>query len=184
MNCLNPTKNWLRIILQWSLGTGCHNLWEELSDSYGLIEERSRIIQRHDKHVEKVILVLLPQSPLLWNYSLLQFNCSQSCAWFGKKLGKIVKKCKGNFSNELKFNTDFSVHTRCCFARFINFIIYSYGYVMTSFLLNCRRQAQGNKLCRYYICENIHDLIGPRKEYRNWEKEVSKKTLSMCEQVL
>ena len=82
-----------------------------------------------------------------------------------EKLGKIVKKRKGNFSNELKFNTDFSVHTRCCFARFINFIIYSYGYVMTSFLLNCRRQAQGNNLCGYYGCENIHAMRGPWEAY-------------------
>jgi hypothetical protein len=36
---------------------------------------------------------------------------------------------------------------------------------MTSFFLKCLRQAQGNNLCAYYICEKIHNFIGPYKIY-------------------
>jgi hypothetical protein len=56
--------------------------------------------------------------------------------------------------------------------RFICFIIYSYGYLITSFLLKCLRQAHGNNLYAYYICENIHGLVGPQKTYTAWEMEV------------
>jgi hypothetical protein len=46
---------------------------------------------------------------------------------------------------------------------------------MTSFVLKCLRQAQGNNLCAYYICKNIHTLVGPYKTYTSWEVEVSNK---------
>jgi hypothetical protein len=46
---------------------------------------------------------------------------------------------------------------------------------MTPFLLKCLRQAQGNNLWAYYICQNIHTLVGPYKTYTSWEAEVSNK---------
>jgi hypothetical protein len=46
---------------------------------------------------------------------------------------------------------------------------------MTSFLLKCLRQAQGNNLCAYYVCEFIHSLVGPYKSYTSWQEEVSNK---------
>jgi hypothetical protein len=91
-----------------------------------------------------------------------------------KKL--IQKHPCNNFSAELKLKTDFSMRTGCCFARFIYFIIYSYGYLMTSFLLKCMRQAHSDNLCAYYVYENLHGLAGPSKSYPAWELEVSKKT--------
>ena len=50
---------------------------------------------------------------------------------------------------------------------------------MTSFILKCRRQAQGNNLCGYYGCENIHAMRGPWEAYADWELEVSK-NLCQC----
>jgi hypothetical protein len=46
---------------------------------------------------------------------------------------------------------------------------------MTYFVLKCLRQAQGNNLCAYYVCENIHGLVGPYKTYTSWRVEVSNK---------
>jgi hypothetical protein len=88
---------------------------------------------------------------------------------------KLSEKEPHNFTGELRLKTDFPVCTGCCFACFICFIIYSYGYMMTSFVLKCSRQAQCNNLCTYYICENIHNLVGPYKTYTSWEAEVSNK---------
>jgi hypothetical protein len=46
---------------------------------------------------------------------------------------------------------------------------------MTSFVLKYLTQAQGNNLCAYYVCENIHTLVDPYKTYTSWEAEVSNK---------
>ena len=50
---------------------------------------------------------------------------------------------------------------------------------MSSFLLKCMRLAQSNNLYGYYVCENIHGLVGPLKTFTTWEKEASKK-LCQC----
>ena len=42
------------------MGTSCHISWQELSNCHDLIAERSRPIQRHDRHVEKVIIPVIP----------------------------------------------------------------------------------------------------------------------------
>jgi hypothetical protein len=56
---------------------------------------------------------------------------------------------------------------------------------MTSFILKCLRQTQGNNLCAYYVCENIHTLVGPYKTYTSWEAEVSnKQDFAMFQQIL
>jgi hypothetical protein len=47
--------------------------------------------------------------------------------------------------------------------------------LMTSFVLKFLRQVQGNNLYAYYVCENIHTLVGPYKTYTSWEAEVSNK---------
>ena len=51
--------NWILLtvheILQRSLDTSCHISGLELSSCYGLFAERSRPIQRHERHVEQVI---------------------------------------------------------------------------------------------------------------------------------
>jgi hypothetical protein len=88
---------------------------------------------------------------------------------------KLSEKKSGNFIGELRFKMYFPVRTRCCFAYFICFIIYSYGYLMTSFVLKCLRQAQGNNLCAYYVCENIHNFVGSYMTYTSWKVEVSNK---------
>ena len=36
------------------------------------------------------------------------------------------------------------------------------------------RQKSGTVLCAYYVCENIHGLVGPPKGWTDWEEEVSK----------
>jgi hypothetical protein len=82
---------------------------------------------------------------------------------------KLSEKEPRNFTSKLRLKTDFLVRTRYCFARFTCFIAYSYGYVMTSFVLKCLRQAQGNNLCAYYVCENIHTLVGPYNTYTSWK---------------
>ena len=52
------------------------------------------------------------------------------------------------------------------------------------------RQKQGTNLCAYYICENIHGLVGPPREnihglvgppraLADWEEEVSKKLINV-----
>ena len=38
------------------------------------------------------------------------------------------------------------------------------------------RQKQGTNLYAYYVCENIHGLVGPYKNMADWEAEVSIKT--------
>ena len=51
--------NWILLtvheILQRSLNTSCHISGLELSNCYGLFAERSRPIQRHERHIEQVI---------------------------------------------------------------------------------------------------------------------------------
>ena len=51
--------NWMLLtvheILQRSLDTSCHISGLKLSSCYGLLAERSRPIQSHERHVEKVI---------------------------------------------------------------------------------------------------------------------------------
>ena len=49
---------------------------------------------------------------------------------------------------------------------------------MTSFLLKCLSQAQGNNLFAYYayyVMENIHGLVGLHKRYTTWQMDVCKK---------
>ena len=41
------------------------------------------------------------------------------------------------------------------------------------------RQAQGNNLCAYYVCENMHNAIGPRKSLAEWQREVSRKLVNI-----
>ena len=41
------------------------------------------------------------------------------------------------------------------------------------------RQKQGTNLCANYVCENIHGLVGPRKDMVDWEAEVSKKLVNV-----
>ena len=41
------------------------------------------------------------------------------------------------------------------------------------------RQKQGTNLCAYYVCENIHGLIGPQKDMADWEAEVRKKLVNV-----
>ena len=43
----------------------------------------------------------------------------------------------------------------------------------------CMRQAQGTNLCVYYVCENIHSLVDPQKDYADWEIEVNKKFVNV-----
>ncbi|RLN04317.1 putative polyprotein [Panicum miliaceum] len=45
---------------------------------------------------------------------------------------------------------------------------------MISFVLKCLRQTQGNNLCPYYVCEFLHNYVGPYKIYIVWEAEVSR----------
>jgi len=41
------------------------------------------------------------------------------------------------------------------------------------------RQAQGNNLCAYYVCENMHNQVGPRKSLAEWQQEVSRKLVNI-----
>ena len=42
------------------------------------------------------------------------------------------------------------------------------------------RQKQDTVLCAYYVCENIHGLVGgPPKGWTDWEEEVSKKLVNI-----
>ena len=41
------------------------------------------------------------------------------------------------------------------------------------------RQKPGTNLCAYYVCENIHAMIGPQKAMVDWEDEVSKKLVNV-----
>ena len=41
------------------------------------------------------------------------------------------------------------------------------------------RQAQGNNLCAYYVCEFIHNAVGPRKSTAEWQREVSRKVVNI-----
>ena len=59
------------------------------------------------------------------------------------------------------------------------FIIYSCKYLIISSLLKCMRQEQGTNLYAYYVCENIHGLVGPPRAWTNWEEEVSKKLVNI-----
>jgi hypothetical protein len=59
---------------------------------------------------------------------------------------KLSEKEPRNFTGKLRLKKNFPVHTGCCFACFIYFIIYSYGYMMTYFISNT-----------YYIFMWIHD---------------------------
>jgi hypothetical protein len=55
---------------------------------------------------------------------------------------------------------------------------------MTSFILKCLRQAQGNNLCACYVCENIHTFVGPYKTYTSSEAEVSNKQYFTMSQLI
>ena len=57
--------------------------------------------------------------------------------------------------------------------------IYSFRYLIFYFLLKCMRQAQGNNLCAYYVCENMHNRVGPRKSLAEWQQEVSRKLVNI-----
>ena len=39
------------------------------------------------------------------------------------------------------------------------------------------RKKPGTVLYAYYVCENIHDLVGPAKGWTDWEEEVIKNLL-------
>ena len=41
------------------------------------------------------------------------------------------------------------------------------------------RQAQGNNLCAYYVCENMHKLVAPRKSLAEWQQKVSRKLVNV-----
>ena len=41
------------------------------------------------------------------------------------------------------------------------------------------RQAQGNNLCVYYVCESMHKQVGPRKSLAEWQQEVSRKLVNV-----
>ena len=41
------------------------------------------------------------------------------------------------------------------------------------------RRAQGNNLCAYYVCENMHKLVAPRKSLAEWQQEVSRKLVNV-----
>jgi hypothetical protein len=41
------------------------------------------------------------------------------------------------------------------------------------------RQAQGNNLCAYYVCEFMHNTVGPRKNIVEWQREVSRKVVNI-----
>jgi hypothetical protein len=58
---------------------------------YGLIEERSRRLQKHDQHVEKVIPNIPPQSTLFCNHMINIFIHSRSCVGFGKSYMKNIQ---------------------------------------------------------------------------------------------
>ena len=51
--------------------------------------------------------------------------------------------------------------------------------MIISFLLKCMRRKQDINLCAYYVCENIHGLVGPQKALSDWEAEVSKKLVNV-----
>ena len=91
---------------------------------------------------------------------------------------QVAKSHQGKFNKELNIKTYFA-HLDNSFACFISFIIYSYKYLIISFLLKCMRQKQGTNLCTYYVCENIHGLVGPLKGWIDWEEEVSKKLVNI-----
>jgi hypothetical protein len=139
-NAFLTAKKWLHVILQKSSNTSCHNFWLELSNSYVLIEKKIWTIPRHDSHVEKVITVIPPPSPLLRNHAINIFIRFRSCAGFENRLSGIywMLLCK--------------------------FYLFYYIFIWISddfFLLKCWREAQGNNLCAYYFCKNIHGLIDP-----------------------
>ena len=46
------------------------------------------------------------------------------------------------------------------------------------------RQKQGTVLCAYYVCENIHGLVGPTRAWTDWEEEVSKKLVNILTRIL
>ena len=46
------------------------------------------------------------------------------------------------------------------------------------------RQAQGNNLCAYYVCENMHNQVGPRKSLAEWQHEVSKKLVNVSTRIV
>ena len=42
----------------------------------------------------------------------------------------------------------------------------------------------GTVLCAYYVCKNIHGLVGPPKGWTDWEEEVSKKLVNIRTRIL
>jgi len=56
--------------------------------------------------------------------------------------------------------------------------------MIISSLLKCMRQKQGTNLCVYYVCENIHGLVGPQKDLADWEAEVSKKLVNVWTRIV
>ena len=93
---------------------------------------------------------------------------------------KFIQNHKGNYNQTLSFRWDFPIRTRIFFACLKIFqYIYSYRYLIIYFLLKCMRQAQGNNLCAYYVCENMHNRVGPRKSLAEWQQEVSRKLVNI-----
>ena len=87
--------NWILLtvheILQRSLDTSCHISGLELSSCYGLFAERSRPIQRHDRHVEQVINSCHTTSiTIALKSTITIFIRFGSCSGFGRSSFKSI----------------------------------------------------------------------------------------------
>ena len=103
--------NWILLtvheILQRSLDTSCHISGLEFSSCYGLFAERSRPIQRHERHVEQVI-----NSSHTTSITIafeINDNYLYSSGFMFRVWKKFVRKHSGNFSAELKWKKNFPV---------------------------------------------------------------------------
>ena len=87
--------NWILLtvheILQRSLDTSCHISGLELSSCYGLFAERSRPIQRHDRHVEQEIYCCHTTSiNITLKSTTTIFIRFGSCSGFGRSSFKSI----------------------------------------------------------------------------------------------